>query len=148
MFWTSTAYAMAGGGQGGQSDPTMTMLMMVLMFAVFYFLLIRPQQKRAKEHKQMVNSLRKGDEVITNGGLCGRVVDTQEQTVTVDLGETKVTVLRSAIASVPAASALPAKDRKSKKDAKKTEKQPEKQPEEKAAETAEKPASKDDSADE
>ena len=93
---------------------------LVLMFAVFYFLLIRPQQKRAKQHKEMVNSLRKGDEVITSGGLYGRIVDTQEETVTLDLGKTEVTIIRSAISSM-ATVPMP-KDKKGKKDNKKAEK--------------------------
>ena len=124
MFWTTTAYAMSQGGQGGENDPLMSLLPLILMFAVFYFLLIRPQQKRAKEHKALVESLRKGDDVITNGGLCGRIVDTQEETVTVDLGETKVTVLRSAIASMPLRQSKE-KAKPAKKDGKKAEKKPE-----------------------
>ena len=74
MFWTTTAYAMGAGGQGGEGDPLMSLLPLILMFAVFYFLLIRPQQKRSKEHKTMLEALRKGDDIITNGGLCGRMV--------------------------------------------------------------------------
>ena len=120
MFWISEAYAMSPGGAGGEPDILTSMAPLILMFAVFYFLLIRPQQKRAKQHKEMIQSLRKGDEVITSGGLCGRVVDTQEETVTLDLGKTEVTIIRSAVSSM-ATVPMP-KEKKGKKDSKKSEK--------------------------
>lgn len=72
--------------------------MIVLLVVMFYFLLIRPQQKRFKEHKEMVDSLKPGDRVVTGGGLIGtldKIIDKDE--VVVDLGSTKVTVLRSMI---------------------------------------------------
>lgn len=119
MFWISEAYAMSLGGAGGEPDIFTSMAPLILMFAVFYFLLIRPQQKRAKQHKEMVNSLRKGDEVITSGGMYGRVVDVQDDTVTLDLGKTEVTILRSAVSAM---STVPMpKEKKGKKD-KKSEK--------------------------
>ena len=62
-----------------------TLLMLVLFFVLFYFLLIRPQNKRMEEHKKMVNALAKGDEVITNGGLLGRIEDVGESFVTIEL---------------------------------------------------------------
>ena len=72
--------------------------MIVILVIMFYFLLIRPQQKRFKEHKEMVDALKKGDRVITGGGLIG-TIDTlvNDQEVIVDLGDTKVTALRSMI---------------------------------------------------
>lgn len=72
--------------------------MIVILVIMFYFLLIRPQQKRFKEHKEMVDALKKGDRVITGGGLIG-TIDTlvNDQEVIVDLGTTKVTALRSMI---------------------------------------------------
>jgi len=93
----SLAHAAAGtpGGAGTQSGGLLQLLMpIVLMFAVFYFLLIRPQQKRAKQRQAMLNNLQKGDHVITSGGFLGRIVDVEGNILTVDLGETKVRVPR------------------------------------------------------
>jgi preprotein translocase subunit YajC len=68
----SPAYAQAAGGGAGGFDPVF-ILMMVAMFAVFWFLVIRPQQKKAKQHQEMLKALKRGDQVVTNGGLIGRV---------------------------------------------------------------------------
>lgn len=77
--------------------------MIVLLVVMFYFLLIRPQQKRFKEHKEMIDALKKGDKVITGGGLVGRIDTLSSDTeVLVDLGNgVKVTVLRSMIQATP-----------------------------------------------
>lgn len=84
------------------SGDIFSMLMpMALIMVVFYFLLIRPQQKRVKEHQQMVANLRRGDRVVTNGGLVGKVAKVEEAEILVDLAENvQVRVLRSAIADV------------------------------------------------
>jgi preprotein translocase subunit YajC len=75
--------------------------MLVLMGLVFYFLLIRPQQKRMKEHKEMVEGLKRGDEVVTQGGLIGKVAKVADEEVTVELADgVKVRVVRQTIASV------------------------------------------------
>ncbi|MSP17808.1 MAG: preprotein translocase subunit YajC [Myxococcales bacterium] len=63
------------------------LIMMGLMFAVFYFLLIRPQQKRAKDHQNMVNALKKGDQVLTRGGIFGTVSGVQDNVVTLEVQE-------------------------------------------------------------
>jgi preprotein translocase subunit YajC len=63
------------------------MIFMVLMFAVFWFILIRPQQKRAKEHANMLNGLKKGDQVITRGGIIGKVSGVQDNIVTLEVQE-------------------------------------------------------------
>lgn len=83
-FLISNAYAQAAGGS---SSTLMSLLPMVLIFVVFYFLLIRPQQKRQKEHRSMVSNLGKGDEVLSNGGLLGKVTKVGENYITVELGE-------------------------------------------------------------
>jgi len=70
MFISTVQAAESGAGQ---ADGTSTIIMMVLFAVVFYFLLIRPQSKRAKEHKTMIQSIQKGDEVVTNGGIIGKV---------------------------------------------------------------------------
>jgi len=69
-FFIQSAHAQAGAAPGGGF---ITFLPLILMLVVFYFLMIRPQQKRMKEHREMVGALKKGDEVVTNGGLGGTV---------------------------------------------------------------------------
>lgn len=97
------AYAMAPpGGQGGSStDALMGFLPMILIFAVFYFLLIRPQQKKAKDHKMMLENLKKGDSIITQGGLYGKVLSLTDQVAVVEIADkVKVKVSRSHIAGI------------------------------------------------
>ena len=75
MFITP-AYAQGslfGGGAGGDGGMLMSLLPFVLIFVIMYFLILRPQQKRAKQHQEMVKNVRRGDTVITNGGLIGKV---------------------------------------------------------------------------
>ena len=72
---------------GGQADALTSFLPLIFIFIVFYFLLIRPQSKKAKEHKQMVEAIAKGDEVVTNGGLLGRVVKVGDNFVELELAE-------------------------------------------------------------
>lgn len=118
MFWTTAAYAMGSGGQGG-GEPSMFIQMapLILMFVVFYFLLIRPQQKRAKEHRLMVEALRKGDEIITNSGFYGRIVETDPDFVVVDLGDSTVKITRASVGTVlNKAPAAPKKSKKAKKE--------------------------------
>lgn len=92
--------AMAAAPQG-QPDPLMNFLPLILIFVVFYFLLIRPQSKRAKEHKQMVEALAKGDEVVTNGGLLGKITAVGDNFVELKVAEnTTVKVQRQSIASL------------------------------------------------
>ncbi|MGQ9655781.1 MAG: preprotein translocase subunit YajC [Thermodesulfobacteriota bacterium] len=97
------AYAMAppagqGGGQGGALS---TIVMIGAIFAIFYFLMIRPQQKRQKQQREMLASLKKGDTVITSGGLIGRITGLGDSVLTLELAErVRVKVLRSAVSSV------------------------------------------------
>lgn len=85
------AYAMGpspqGGGQGGAGGLLGSLVPLVLIFVIFYFLLIRPQQKKAKEHKNMINNLKKGDKIITSGGLYGVIESVGTNTVTIKAGE-------------------------------------------------------------
>jgi preprotein translocase subunit YajC len=77
------------------------LVMLIVLFVVFYFLLIRPQTKRVKEHKKMVDSLAKGDEVVTNGGLLGRITRLGDNFVTLEVdANTEVKVQRQSIAAV------------------------------------------------
>ncbi len=71
----------------GQPDPFMSLLPLVLIFVVFYFLLIRPQNKRQKEHREMVANLAIGDEIVTGGGLLGKITEVSEQFVHVQVAD-------------------------------------------------------------
>lgn len=82
-FFISDAHAADAAG----GDPLTSFLPLIIIFVVFYFLLIRPQTKKAKEHKQMVEAIAKGDEVVTNGGLLGRVVKVGDNFVELELAE-------------------------------------------------------------
>ena len=94
----SDAWAQASGG-GGSS--LFSLLPLALIFVLFYFLLIRPQQRRAKQHKQMVAAMKTGDEVATNGGLLGRVTDLDDNCVTLKVATgVNVQVQRHAIAQM------------------------------------------------
>lgn len=95
----SNAYAKAAGG-----DPTnglMGLLPLVLMFVVLWFLMIRPQMKRAKEHKALVEALTRGDEVVTGGGIAGRVTEVGDSFVQVEIApNTVIAVQKQAVATV------------------------------------------------
>jgi preprotein translocase subunit YajC len=92
--------AMAAAPQG-QADPLMSFLPLILIFVVFYFLLIRPQSKKAKEHREMVAALAKGDEVVTSGGLLGRISKVGDNFVELDVADgVTVKVQRPAIANL------------------------------------------------
>ncbi len=79
--------AMAQGAGGQQAGTLELILPLLLMFAIFYFLLIRPQQKKAKEHKNMVEALKKGDEVITTGGILAKITEVEDTFLTCKIAE-------------------------------------------------------------
>jgi len=114
----STAYAQGAGGLFDGSNAMIQFLPLVLIFVVFYFLLIRPQQKKAKDHRTMLDALRRGDRVVTGGGIVGtvsKVVGPEEVEVDIAQG-VRVRVLRSTISSVlakpdPAAAREAARDK-------------------------------------
>jgi preprotein translocase subunit YajC len=86
MFLISDAYAQAApAAQAGGDGMWTSMLFMVVIFVVFYFLLIRPQAKRQKEHKSMVEGLNKGDEVLTAGGIVGKITELSDQYMTLQV---------------------------------------------------------------
>ena len=90
------AVAPAPGGFGG-----MSLLFPLLLIGVMYFLMIRPQMKRAKEHKGMLEKLARGDEVLTNGGIAGTVVDIGDNFITVEIADNvRIRVQKAAIANV------------------------------------------------
>ena len=90
------AYAQGTGGSAGGGIESM--ILIFLMFGVLYFLMIRPQMKRAKEHKTLIEALQKGDEVITAGGVLGRISKVSEGYVTLEIASNvEVQVQRSAV---------------------------------------------------
>jgi len=100
---TGIAYAMGqGGAAAGQGAGGFGGLIpIVLMFVIFYFLLIRPQQKRNKEHKEMITNLKKGDRIITNGGIYGRITGMDESTLTVEIADkVRVKVVRGNVSGL------------------------------------------------
>ena len=96
-FFIASAHAQDGAPTGG----LMSFLPLIIIFVIFYFLLIRPQMKRAKEHKKLVADLGNGDEVVTNGGLLGRITNVGESFITVELADNvQIKVQRHAISNV------------------------------------------------
>lgn len=95
-------FFMMGNPQAGDGGSSLMMFVpIILVFVVFYFLLIRPQQKKQKEHQSMVSALKKGDKVITNGGIYGTVSDAKEHVVVLKIAENvKIEVVKTAIATV------------------------------------------------
>jgi len=82
------AFAMGtppGGAAGGGQSALTSLVPLIIMFAIFYFLLIRPQQKKAKEHKALLEALKKGDKVVTAGGMHGKVFAVEESVVTLEV---------------------------------------------------------------
>lgn len=103
MLFESVAYAMGSGSQGGQSsgsDVIVQFVPLILMFAIFWFLLIRPQQKRAKEHKIMLGALKKGDYVVTSGGMMGRILEIDADSLLLKCGEANLRLSRSSISNM------------------------------------------------
>ena len=98
------AYAMGTGGTGsaeGQGGGFISFVPLILMFAIFYFLLIRPQQKKAKQHRELLGALKKGDRVISSGGLHGVVTGLTDDVVTMEVApKVRVKVSRGSISAV------------------------------------------------
>ena len=97
------AYAMGAGGAGGSggSGGLGAFLPLIIIFAIFYFLLIRPQQKKAKQHKQLLSELRKGDKVISSGGLHGVITGMSDEVLTVEISpKVRVKISRGSISGV------------------------------------------------
>jgi preprotein translocase subunit YajC len=98
-FLISDAHAQAAGGAA--ADPISPLIMMVVFFAIFYFIAIRPQMKRAKEHRTMIDAIAKGDEVVTTGGILGRVVDLGDAFITIEIADKlEIKVQKHAISAV------------------------------------------------
>ena len=98
----SLAYALGGSGGGeGAGGGFGAFLPLILMFAIFYFLLIRPQQKKAKAHKQLLSAIKKGDRIVSSGGLHGLVTGLTDDVVTVEIApKVRVKIARGSISGV------------------------------------------------
>ncbi|MBF0572222.1 MAG: preprotein translocase subunit YajC [Desulfamplus sp.] len=100
----STAYAMGQAGATGAAPGSggfTAFVPLIIMFVIFYFLLIRPQQKKAKEHQNMINNLKKGDKIITSGGIHGTIVSLGDTTVSVEIAEdVKIKISRGNVAAL------------------------------------------------
>lgn len=96
-FFISSAFAQ----DAAPGNPFLGFLPLIIIFVLFYFLLIRPQLKRDREHREMVAKLEKGDEVVTSGGILGRIEELGDSFLTLDLGgNVRIKVQRHAIAAV------------------------------------------------
>lgn len=96
------AYAMGTGGSGGQGGSLWSGIVpILLMFAIFYFLLIRPQQKKAKDHRTLLATIKKGDKVVSSGGLHGVVTGITDDIVTMEIApKVRVKISRGSIAGI------------------------------------------------
>ena len=97
------AYAMGTGGTGGggQGSSFTAFIPLILMFAIFYFLLIRPQQKKAKAHKETLSTIKKGDQIVSSGGLHGVITGLTEDVVTMEIApKVRVKISRGSVAGV------------------------------------------------
>ena len=127
VAWAIDAEPAAGGAGGAQSS-LMSFLPLILIFVVMYFLMIRPQQKRQKEHQTMLSAIQKGDEVQTNGGILGKVtgIDTEKNILIVEIApQVRVKVGRGFVARVltgKAAETAPAAEKDKDKEKDKAEK--------------------------
>jgi preprotein translocase subunit YajC len=109
MLVSSAAAAGTGGASGAQFF--MQIVPLLLIFVVFYFLLIRPQQKRAKQHEAKLNAVQKNDEVVTGGGLMGKVTKVADDHVEVEIApNVRVKALKSMLTDVKSRNSKPAND--------------------------------------
>lgn len=102
-MFASPAFAQAAGAAGSPASTLMSFVPILLIFVIMYFLMIRPQQKKLKDHKAMVTGLRRGDQIVTSGGLIGKVtrVDDQKSEIEVEIApNVRVRVVRSTISQV------------------------------------------------
>lgn len=99
------AYAQAAGGAGAGAAFAQ-FIPLILIFAIMYFLMIRPQQKRVKQHREMVGALKKGDQIVTQGGVIGKVAAVRDDEIEVEIASgVKVRIVRSTVAQVLSATA-------------------------------------------
>ena len=102
-LFVDTAHAMGGAPAEGAPapNPIVQFIPLILIFVVFYFLMIRPQQKQAKERKAMLDNVKRGDEIVTSGGIIGRVTDVADDTLMLEIAkDVRVKIQRGAVFSV------------------------------------------------
>ena len=97
-------FALSGSGSGeGRSSLLTSFIAILLIFVIFYFLLIRPQQKKQKQHQTMISAVKKGDKIVTNGGMYGTVADVKEHIIVLRIAENvKIELVKGSIATVVA----------------------------------------------
>ena len=100
-MFISPAYATAAGDAAGGGFDIVSLFPLVMIIIIFYFLLIRPQQKQMKEHRSMVEAVRRGDTIVTQGGIIGKVTKSQDNVLTVEIADgVRVKVVKSTITDV------------------------------------------------
>jgi len=100
-FIISDALAAAGSAAAPQTDGTFSLIMIAAIFVLFYFMLIRPQNRKAKEHRELIGRLKKGDEIITSGGMLAKVVSLDEQYIKISLAEgVEINLQKGAVSTV------------------------------------------------
>ena len=127
MVAPSVTWALGAGGQRGEAQKGADfsgLFMLVIIFAIFYFLLIRPQQKRAKEHQELLKGLRRGDEVVTSGGIYGRVHEIDGPVVQLEVADrVRIRVAKEQISSRKGSEAKTVPDRTDRKGKLKSDKE-------------------------
>ncbi len=113
-MFESPAFAQAAGGAasgGGMAALFVQIAPLIFIFVIFYFLLIRPQQKRMREHRALIDAVKKGDTVVTAGGIVGKVVKVEEAEVEVEIAaNTRVRVIKTTLSDVRSGTSKPAND--------------------------------------
>lgn len=103
MNFLGAIFAMAApsGGQGGSPNWYSTLVPLVVIFGIFYFLMIRPQQKQQKKHREMISAMRKGDKIVTRGGMHGTIYGIADNVVTIEVADNvKIKFNREAISAI------------------------------------------------
>jgi preprotein translocase subunit YajC len=113
-MFASPAFAQAAAGApapGGAGSTVFFLGQFVLIGLIFWFLIIRPQQKRAKEHRDLIDAVKRGDQVVTSGGIVGKVTKVEDKMVEVEIASgVKVRVIKSTLADIDSGTAKPAND--------------------------------------
>ena len=100
-FFISDALAEAAPAAAGQADPLVSLILPIGLVVLFYFFLIRPQSKRHKEHKAMITELQKGEEIVTTGGLLGKVTSIGENFITLEISkDVSINIQKNAVQSI------------------------------------------------
>jgi preprotein translocase subunit YajC len=119
MFFLETAHAMSAAGESDGMGGMVSLLPIVMIFAIIYFLMIRPQHKRDQEHKAMLRGLKPGDRVMTAGGIYGTLLEVNEETVLMDAGNKIIlTIARQSVGSLMPKSKVSKEERRARRERK------------------------------